>query len=42
MGIIRSQLLQKLKRADQFGRLFVYNPNLAGGERMENQKHGGG
>ena len=35
MGIIRSQLLQKLKRADQFGRLFVYNPNLAGGERME-------
>ncbi len=35
MGIIRSQLLQKLKRADQFGRLFVYNPSLPGGERME-------
>jgi phosphatidylserine/phosphatidylglycerophosphate/cardiolipin synthase-like enzyme/uncharacterized membrane protein YdjX (TVP38/TMEM64 family) len=35
MGIIRSQLLQKLKQADQFGRLFVYNPSLPGGERME-------
>ncbi len=35
MGIIRSQLLQKLKRADPFGRLFIYNPSLPGGERME-------
>jgi len=35
MGIIRAQVLQKLKRADRFGHLYLYNPVLPGGERME-------
>jgi phospholipase D1/2 len=35
MGIIRAQLLQKLKRADRFGHLYLYQPALPGGERME-------
>ncbi|RPJ40628.1 MAG: hypothetical protein EHM27_07700, partial [Deltaproteobacteria bacterium] len=35
MGIIRAQLFQKLKRADRFGHLYLYQPALPGGERME-------
>jgi phosphatidylserine/phosphatidylglycerophosphate/cardiolipin synthase-like enzyme/uncharacterized membrane protein YdjX (TVP38/TMEM64 family) len=35
MGIMRAQLLQRLKSADHFGHLYFYYPALPGGARLE-------